>query len=113
MRIIDLLKDIVNVDLSNTPNKGNVIILELCFECLDSKEFKNFIDLSGEHKILRIVSKNSRGFYSIGIGTNKLKGWYLSPSKSHISIDLQDFADINQDDSYLVLKYGKTLLEEI
>ena len=117
MRIIDLFKNVMNEDLSkislDTPRKGYTTVSGFCFEYLNANDFAIFIDLTGETKILRIVSKNSRGSYSIGIGTNKIKGWYMFSSKSHISIDLQDFSNIDQDESYLVLKYGKVLLEEV
>ena len=94
MRIIDLFKNVINEDLSNLlldkPRKVYTLVSGLCFEYVDSKQFTSFVNLDGDTKILRAVSKNSRGFYSIEIGTNKIKGWYMPPSKSHI-IDLQDF----------------------
>lgn len=117
MRVIDLLKDVMKEDLSNlqidTPREGYTLVSGLCFEYVIANEFTTFVNLDGETKVLRIDSKNSRGFYSIGIGTNKIKGWYMSPSKSYISIDLQDFSNIDQDESYLVLKYGKSILDEL
>lgn len=118
MRVIDLLKDVMKEDLSNlqidTPREGYTLVSGLCFEYVIANEFTTFVNLDGETKILRINSKNSRGFYSIGIGTTKIKGWLSFPLNSHlISLDLQDFSNIDQDESYLVLKYGKSILDEM
>ena len=50
--------------------------------------------------------------YSIGLGCNKITGYMLlTKSIDPIVLDIQEI--LNEDESYIVLKYGKILLEEI
>lgn len=89
-------------------------IMGITFECINPVMYRRFVDLDGETKVLRFLYRTVLGFYSIGIGTNKIKGWLSFPLNSHlISLDLQDFSDNDQDESYLVLKYGKSILDEL
>ena len=111
MRIIDLLKDAMNVDIPDKPVYSYINICGLNFEYLAPVYVNPEYNLTGETKIIRYIIDNGR-YYSIGIGTSKLKGWIkIIHPDSFIALDLQDF--VNQDESYLILKYGKILLDEI
>lgn len=113
MRTIDLLKDIMNVDIPDIPvyRHNSIRICGLNFEFLTSDSVNPDYNLTGETKIIRCIICNGQ-YYSIGIGTNKLKGWikFVHPG-SFVALDLQDF--VEQDDSYLVLKYGKMILDKL
>ena len=74
MRMIDLIKNVIDLDLSNTPNSGPIKILGLTFDCLYSTEVNRDYGLIGETKIIRRIIDNDQ-YYSVGIGANKLKGW--------------------------------------
>lgn len=111
MRIIDLLKDAMNVDIPDKPVYSYINICGLNFEYLTSDSVNPYYNLIGETKIIRCLICNGR-YYSIGIGINKLKGWIkLEHPGSFIALDLQDF--LEQDESYLILKYGKTILDKL
>ena len=113
MRIIDLLKDAMNVDIPDIPvnRSRSISICGLNFEFLSADSVNPEYNLTGETKIIRCLICNGR-YYSIGIGTNKLKGWIkFEHPGSFIALDLQDF--VEQDESYLILKYGKMILDKI
>lgn len=111
MRTIDLLKDIMDVDIPDIPVNRSISICGLNFESMNSDSVNPDYGLTGETKIIRCIICNGR-YYSIGIGTNKLRGWikFAHPG-SFIVLDLHDF--VEQDESYLILKYGRLLLDEI
>ena len=115
MRLIDLIKTIEIPDI--IPDK---IIHITSDDYLNRKIFPT-----------RFVYGNSRYFFQEGneehiysisdekfllrIGYNKTRAiYYSSKPKQEQELILEDILlDIEQDESYLVLKYGKFLLEEI
>ena len=114
MRVIDLLKEVIITDIFYMPENRYIRMMGITFEYINPVMYRRFVDLDGETKVLRFLYRTRLGFYYIEIGTNKTKGWLSFPLNSHlISVDLRDFSDIDQNESYLVLKYGKSILDEL
>ena len=110
MRIIDLIRNINPYNVETTNEK--VLLGGLLFEIDSADVFNDSYDLIRyEDYIVRYMPYHNR-YYSIGIGTRRLRGWInIGDNQPRILLDIQEI--INNDDSYLVLKYGKILLEEV
>ena len=110
MRIIDLIRNISPfcIDIKNQ----RIFLEGLLFELDTSDSFdRSYNIMEYEDTIVRYRPKHNR-YYSIGIGTRKLRGWItISSLQPRILLDIQEI--INEDESYLILKYGKILLEEV
>lgn len=103
MRIIDLIRNfyINNIDA----DRDCYSVGDFCFERIKLGMKQD------EEYIFRYIF-DTGSIYSIGLGCNKITGYILLiKSIDPIVLDIQEI--LNEDDSYLVLKYEKILLEEI
>ena len=108
MRVIDFLRNCVFEKKSYRDYETFKILDDIFGVFYDTIRFPMFKDVFRDCEngvVLTILKPDLRSLIDI----NKTVGIINNDNKNTVF----DFKDIDEDDSYLVLKYGKILLEEI